>query len=101
MGRRLTFGKRRCLTLPSATQFFHFLSQLLDSGSGTQTLCTTSVLRARKKFVLPAPASARNGWCANQLPAGHRLLVAGLAAGDEHQDAGRESDVVVELRALH
>jgi hypothetical protein len=30
MGRRLTFGKRRCLTLPSATQFFHFLSQLLD-----------------------------------------------------------------------
>jgi hypothetical protein len=30
MGHRLTFGKRRRLTLPPTTQFFHFLLQPLN-----------------------------------------------------------------------
>ncbi len=50
-----------------------------------------------KKFadqlLQPRPPSARE--------AGHRLLVARLAAGTQHEDGRRDADLVAQLRPLH
>src|SRR5215813_469104 len=62
--------------------------------SGEQEICSFRHHRQKIRDKLDGSAAPPAG------EAWHRLLVARLAAGAEHQNAGRESDVVAELRAL-